>query len=670
MQDRESGLRMGTWITALGVTAGILGSCTLGLPGASAVSTANPSTTAGIHKIAHVVIIMQENRSFDHYFGTFPGADGIPAVCVPDPFAGNCVRPFHGSMTLRSDLPHQHLDSVSDVDNGKMDGFIADAEAYCGSPISPGCARSMMQEAMGYLDGTDIPNYWAYAQNFVLQDHMFEPASGFSGVAHLYLVSGWSARCVSGAATCVSSFYPTSLSDFGGPPPTPQPTPNYAWTDLTYLLHKSGVSWAYYVADGTVPECTIPNPQNLCLPSPQEPATGTIQYWNPLPFFQTVQQDGQTGNIRTTADFVSAAISGTLPAVSWAMPNYMNSEHPPTAPTQGQAYVTELINAIMRGPDWNSTAIFLAWDDWGGFYDHEVPPLVDSMGYGLRVPALLISPYARAGYIDHQTLSFDAYLKFIEDDFLGGQRLDPATDGRPDPRPDVREAAPGLGDLVNDFDFSQPPRPPLLLPPYPTPPTASATPSATGTPPTATPTSTVAASVQVNPRTGSYGDAVSIAGSGYAPGEPINVYWDAPPTTPLTSAIAGGDGSVAASISVPPGVSGTHSIVAVGQVSGRSAGAAFQERPRVYLSAASGPAGSVVQLTGTGFGVSEAVRGWWSSPQGTVLGRTSTTALGSFGALRPITVTAPSQPPGTYILGASGLASGASAGTSFTITAP
>ncbi len=126
--------------------------------------------------------------------------------------------------------------------------------------------------------------------------------------------------------------------------------------------------------------------------------------------------------------------------------------------------MTGLINAVMKSPDWPSTAIFLSWDDWGGFYDHVVPPTVDENGYGLRVPGLVISPYARQGFVDHQTLSFDAYAKFIEDDFLDGQRLDPATDGRPDPRPDVRERAPILGDLRADFDFTQPPRPPLLLP--------------------------------------------------------------------------------------------------------------------------------------------------------------------------------------------------------------
>jgi phospholipase C len=119
----------------------------------------------------------------------------------------------------------------------------------------------------------------------------------------------------------------------------------------------------------------------------------------------------------------------------------------------------------MQARSWRSTAIFLTWDDWGGFYDHVRPPRVDRNGYGFRVPGLVISPFARRGYVDHQRLSFDAYARFIEDDFLGGQRLNPRTDGRPDPRPDVRETARGLGNLARDFDFSQAQRPPLLLPP-------------------------------------------------------------------------------------------------------------------------------------------------------------------------------------------------------------
>jgi phospholipase C len=178
----------------------------------------------------------------------------------------------------------------------------------------------------------------------------------------------------------------------------------------------------------------------------------------PLPSFTDVKADGQLGDIKNLSSFYTAAEQGTLPAVWWIAPIQANSDHPPANLATGQAYVTNLINTIMRGPDWDSTAIFLTWDDWGGFYDHVVPPVVDQNGYGLRVPALVISPYAKQGYIDHQILSFDPYNKFIEDDFLGGARLNPATDGRPDPRPDVREDEKILGDLISDFDFSQPPR--------------------------------------------------------------------------------------------------------------------------------------------------------------------------------------------------------------------
>jgi phospholipase C len=191
---------------------------------------------------------------------------------------------------------------------------------------------------------------------------------------------------------------------------------------------------------------------------------GTPGIWNPLPWFTTVRRNGQLGNIQPLDNFYDDVRAGKLPQVSWVTPSNTESEHPPASVRAGQAYVTGLINAIMRSPLWSSTAIFLTWDDWGGFYDHVVPPRVDRQGYGLRVPAMLISPYAKAGYIDHQTLSFDAYLKFIEDDFLGGQRLNPKTDGRPDPRPDVRENKPILGDLTKEFDFSQEPRLPHILP--------------------------------------------------------------------------------------------------------------------------------------------------------------------------------------------------------------
>jgi phospholipase C len=199
----------------------------------------------------------------------------------------------------------------------------------------------------------------------------------------------------------------------------------------------------------------------FCKAVPQNASTPGI--WNPLPWFDTVRQDRQGENVAPFGSFLEAAKNGTLPAVSWVTPAQAVSEHPPGLVTRGQTYVTGVINAVMRSRDWSSTAIFLAWDDWGGFYDHVKPPHVDANGYGLRVPGLVISPYAKRGFVDHQVLSFDAYLKFIEDDFLGGARLNPKTDGRPDPRPTVRENVKILGDLRRDFDFAQAPRAPLVL---------------------------------------------------------------------------------------------------------------------------------------------------------------------------------------------------------------
>ena len=440
------------------------------------IPTSPPGLT-GIHKIQHVVIIMQENRSFDNYFGTFPGADGIPmqngvpTVCVPDPQNGLCVKPFHDTQDVNYGGPHGSADAVADVNGGKMDGFIKQYITGCNAPGNGCNPAGGIPDVMGYHTDQEIPNYWKYAEQFVLQDHMFEPDASWSLTAHLFMMSAWSANCPSSdPMSCVNSLNPPwyHLVTPGQGTPTPEPQtpastavpPIYAWTDLTYLLHANNISWAYYVASGTEPDCE--NDQMVCTPAPQN--AGTPNIWNPLPWFTTVNQDNQLGNIQDISKFYTAAKDGKLPAVSWIVPNGDESEHPPNLISTGQTYVTGLINAIMQSPDWWGTAIFLAWDDWGGFYDHVVPPSVDQNGYGLRVPAMVISPFAKQGYIDHQTLSFDAYLKFIEDDFINSQRLDPNTDGRPDPRPTVREDVSILGDLRQDFDFNQQPRPPLILP--------------------------------------------------------------------------------------------------------------------------------------------------------------------------------------------------------------
>jgi phospholipase C len=440
--------------------------------GAGPVAT---KATGNIHLIKHVIVIFQENRSFDSYFGTYPGADGIPmqngvpTVCVPDPQSGQCVKPYLDHQDRNGGGPHVDTASQADVNGGKMNGFIMEAQKGkrgCTDPTNPACTNSAAPDVMGYHDQSDIPNYWAYAQHYVLQDHMFESVHSWSFPSHLFLVSGWSADCSdpNNPMSCQGSTMPkdrqTAASQTNGKHKVgalnrqaDSATP-FAWTDLTYLLHKAGVRWAYYLDHGGIGDSG-------------HAGLGVPVIWNVLPGFTDVHQDRQTANLQDLTNYFAAAKAGTLPALSWIVPDGADSEHPPNLVSTGQSYVTTIINAAMQSPNWSSTAIFLTWDDWGGFYDHVVPPSVDSLGYGIRVPGLVISPYARQGYIDHQTLSYDAYLRFIEDDFLGGRRLDPKTDGRPDSRLTVAEDVPQLGNLLSDFDFNQQPRAPLVLSPQP-----------------------------------------------------------------------------------------------------------------------------------------------------------------------------------------------------------
>jgi phospholipase C len=457
----------------LGAAIALLGAYGPPVAGHAAPVVGNPA--GDIHLIKHVVVIMQENRSFDSFFGTYPGANGIPMVngkprkCLPDAKTWRCDYPHHDPNDVNGGGPHTWTDAILDIDGGRMDGFVNRAQfSYRGCPEvqNPLCTNSTDPDVTGWHDAREIPNYWTYADNFVLQDNMFEPITSWSLPEHLFMVSEWSAKCslkdepLSCRNEVQSPDYPP---DFMAASDEPSPEPNYAWTDLTWLLHRHHVSWGYYVATGNEPDCR--DKERECVPHTQDAATPGI--WNPLPWFTTVRGNNELGNIQSTEAFLGAATTGTLPAVSWVTPDQDHSDHPPARLSDGQAYVTTLINAVMRGPDWDSTAIFLAWDDWGGFYDHVVPPYVDVNGFGLRVPAMVISPYARKHVVDHRMSSLDAYTKFIEDDFLEGERIDPDTDGRPDRRPTVRESAPQVGDLRTAFDFTQPPRPPLLLDPRP-----------------------------------------------------------------------------------------------------------------------------------------------------------------------------------------------------------
>jgi phospholipase C len=446
----------------------------------TSIAASEPIYAPGFERIEHVIFIVQENRSFDHYFGTFPGADGIPAedgrftVCVPDPVLDRCVEPYHTRNLVQIGGPHSTDYAHTDVNGGEMDGFIRallDSPFPCAETRPASCHAMLgpdrQPDVMSYHDAREIPNYWTWAATYGLQDRMFAPSDSWTLPAHLYLVSAWSASCDDprDPMSCRSD---TDLDDAIVGRENEPPVPLWAWTSITHLLDRYDVSWGFYPRDA----CRLTRPP--CTPVSWAPAQ------NPLPWFTDVhERHDLDGHFFTHQAFVRQVRDGTLPTISWLTPGDGSiSEHPMQAQnpelTQGQAYVTEMVNAVMRSDLWEHSIIFLTWDDWGGFYDHVEPPRVDENGYGLRVPGLVISPWVKPGLIDHQTLTFDAYLKFIEDLYMDGARLDPDTDGRPDSRPTVREEVDILGDLRDEFDFAQDPLPPMPLPPLPDPGPASA----------------------------------------------------------------------------------------------------------------------------------------------------------------------------------------------------
>ena len=424
----------------------------------------------GIDKIKHVVVVMQENRSFDHYFGTFPGVDGIsmqngvPTACIPTG-KGGCIRPYHDKGTLDAGGPHHFRDSVVDVHAGAMDGFIKAAFAakhhQCQTLTDPECTPgTKVPDVMGYKNWHEIPNYWKYARNYVLQDAMFEPVASWSLPAHLFLVSGWSANCPThDPMSCKNAPY----------------EPKWQHRGL-----------------GSEADLRVDRPD---VPDAQEPRLVALLRGERdaarLPARERLLHPVRAGSVHAL-DLEPA------PQLRHRQAERSGQEHPvPEAVLQGgregnaaQGLMDRPQRSQQRAPSGQPHLGRPGLRDRGGQRDHEVAQLVEHRDLPdlgrlgrllrprraaegrrqrLRHPGAGArhQPLCEAGVIDHQTLSFDAYLKFIEDDFLGGARLDPKTDGRPDPRPTVRENAPELGDLALDFDFSQPPRPPLILNPRP-----------------------------------------------------------------------------------------------------------------------------------------------------------------------------------------------------------
>ena len=411
-----------------------LGACTQGtsqsgnaLPAArSANSNAAVSRSSSSAPISHVIIVIQENRSFDNLFATFPGAEGTTTGKLHN---GTTIqlkaRKLESKMVLNNSWPA----FVTDYDKGKMDGFdlvwVDEHQCTC---------------AYQYVKPSQIKPYWSMAKQYVLADHMFPTQASGSFTAHLDLIRGdtkinsyeslidfpqhgpWGCDAAPGITTSLLTDTQQYLYLEG-------PFPCFTFQTMRDLLDAKSVSWKYYT------------------PSIK---THGGDIWNAFDAIQQVRNGSEWGTNVTwpETNIFTDISSGTLPAVSWIVPDGQNSDHPAQQnwgikKDTGPSWVAQVVNAVGESAYWNSTAIVIVWDDWGGFYDHVAPPQLDYTGLGFRVPMIVVSPYAKAGYVSHTQYEFGSILKFVEDTFSLGSL------GTSDSR------ATSIGDV---FNFKKPAR--------------------------------------------------------------------------------------------------------------------------------------------------------------------------------------------------------------------
>ena len=378
---------------------------------ASLTACARSGTTLVPEKLSaiqHTVFIINENHTFDNFFGTFPGADSatigqlstgqwMPLSPMPDR--------YHATLCNNWDC------SLEAIDSGKMDKF----------DLTSGGAWA----AYTRLTGQDIPNYWAYASRFALADHYFTSVHGPSLPNHFFAIAAQSGGAIDDGANpgpgvdCVGASWGTVtvIDEYGNRSPQ---APCFDFKTMPDALEEAGITWRYYAEAG-----------------------GFLSIIGHIRNSDLWEKD-----VMPPAQFLADAKAGHLPAVSWLLPPFAESEHPPESVCKGENWSVNALNAVMQGPDWNSTVVFVTWDDFGGLYDHLAPPQVDQFGLGPRVPLLIISPYAKRGYVSHTVYDHTSVLKFIETRY-GLQALT------------ARDAA--ASDILDSFDFEQAPQPPLLL---------------------------------------------------------------------------------------------------------------------------------------------------------------------------------------------------------------
>jgi phospholipase C len=387
---------------------------------------------AGQH-IKHIVFFIKENRTFDNYFGTYPYANG--AITATDS-EGRVVLLQHEPDQV-PDINHSAEAARKAYDNGKMDHFdqlYSNSKRQASVGIDPYANYSLTQ-----FQQSDIPNYWAYAQNFVLGDNMFSSLMGPSFPNHLYSVAAQAGGVINNpiadqnvgtlgnSAQGWGCDVPHQLVQTQGSDGTIlEKEACFNFRTLADELDFKGYSWRYYA-----------------------PPAGTDGYvWSAFDAVRHIRYGPDWKYVVPAKQFLSDSRSGALPTVSWIVSPAQYSEHPAASVCVGENWTVQMLNTLMQGPDWSSTAVFLTWDDFGGFYDHVPPQQVDGFGLGFRVPLLVISPYAKRGYIDHTQYEFSSMLRFAED-ILG--------------LPTLTKRDNEANNMLNAFDFTQGPRTPLIL---------------------------------------------------------------------------------------------------------------------------------------------------------------------------------------------------------------
>jgi len=363
--------------------------------------------------IQHFIVVLQQNHTFDNYFGSYPGADGIPpGECMPVDASDEgaaCIQPFHIGTYPLTELRHDTDAFELQYNHGRMDGFVSALERrHLDGRLS-----------MAYYDGRELGYYWNLADEFVLFDQYFSSAHTGSVMNRMFWVAG-----VPG-------------SDFNR-------IPEGGFGDLPTIfdrLQGRGIPWKFYVK-GYDPSLNYRRLQDLDYLPPQ------VQWLPLLSFDRFIDDPELSSRIVDLQEYYDDLENGTLPAVSYVL-LLGASDHPLTDVGAGQRTINRMIQSLMLSDAWESSAFMISYDDWGGWYDHVRPPQVDKYGYGFRVPALLVSAYARRGHVDSTRLDHTSMLRFIEDNW---------------DIPPLGERDAQANSIIAAFDFSQPARPPSYVP--------------------------------------------------------------------------------------------------------------------------------------------------------------------------------------------------------------